>query len=114
MFEEHPDAPKTEDPIAPLFRLRGRVKDETPKVGYVLQQFAVMPGMDEEGPHFVHCVFVADEDDENKPKGIDDDPEFKALIEGQEKAERERRAEEQRKGLTDLRDQLKDPKKGIL
>lgn len=111
MFDEHPDAPKAEDPLAPLFRLRGRVKDEGGKVGYELRQFVIAPGMEEKGPHHVHAIFQMAEE---KPPSIDDDPEFKALIEGQEKAERERRATEEREGLTQLRDQLKDPKKGIL
>lgn len=111
MFDEHPDAPKAEDPVAPFFRLRGRVTDEARKVGYELRQFVIVPGMEPKGPHHAQAIFQLAEE---KPPSIDDDAEFKALIEGQEKAEREARASEQREGLKDLRDQLKDPKKGIL
>jgi hypothetical protein len=111
MFEEHPDAPKKENPVAVFFRLRRRAKAEAATVGYDLQQFVIAPGGEETGPHHAHLVFTLAEE---KPKSIDDDPDFKALLEGQAKAEREARAAEQRAGLTELRDQLKDPKKGIL
>lgn len=111
MFDDHPDAPKAENPVAPFFRLRQRTKDSAEAVGYVLRQWVIMPGMDAGGPHQVHAVFQLAEE---KPTSIDDDAEFKAMLEGQAKAEREARAAEQRAGLTELRDQLKDPGKGIL
>jgi hypothetical protein len=109
--EQHPDTPKKENHLAPLFRLRKRTGEEADKIGFSMRQFAVVPGMEEGGPHHVHAVFVLAEE---KPPSIDDDPEFKALLEGQEKAERERRAAEQREGLQELRDQLKKPGEGIL
>lgn len=107
MAEQHP--------LAPLATVHRRLADLTTKDGILLRTFAAIIPRDTDGTFAVQGVWVLDEDwkPSDAPEEEVSDPEFERVIKEAEDAEREQKATEAREQLSKLRDELKDPSKGI-
>lgn len=102
---------KKENPMVPISRLARRVRDEGRTLGLAMQRFFAVPNPDPDAPHRAQIIFLLEEEG---PSGSKPDPEFEAFLEGQRKAEREQRADQDREGLAQLREELKKKDGGIL
>lgn len=106
---------KAEHPLAPLARIKQRVKAAMGERGLSVHALAVVPSTNEDGPHQAQIVLMLDEDKPNVVLVKDgDDADFQAIVEGNAKAANEERARAAREDLEALREQLKDPNKGFL
>ena len=95
------------DPMQALYRLASRISEICEAEGVKLFRFAAVPG---DEPH-LELMFTLNPD-WHKPDEFDDM--LAGIEEATRKAEIESRAEEARKGLVDLSEQLRNPKDGIL
>lgn len=93
------------DPLEPLRRLEVALRKEMQALGFEVVEFLVAPD------GHVTAMF-APMPSPPAPQG--DDPEFEAIIEAERKRELETRAEREREELIELREHLRDPRKGFL
>lgn len=101
----------TDNPLAPISRLKKRLNDEAAEAGLDLTICTVDANYNPDGPHALKAVFyLTPEWDPNKPE---EDPEFEAFRKAQEKYEREERAKEARAQLEGLEQDLRNPNKGL-
>ncbi len=101
----------TTNPIDPLKKLRDRIASESKTEGFVLERMAVIP--DDEP--YIELMLTLDPD--AAPKDELDEM-LKGMEEATRQAELERKQEETREGLQDLRSELEQrlnrPEDGIL
>lgn len=108
MFD--PDAEAA--PLPALSRIMQRVMEVAGKHGLRINHFGIHPNLEPDGPHYAHVIHTLDDD--WKPETEQEaDPEFERVIREAEEAERQAAQEEARAKLTDLRDSLRDPSRGI-
>lgn len=101
-----------DNPIAPLTHLMKRVIEVGKPLGFNVKTFAVLPNEDPDGPHHVQLLAHLTEELPESTKIVDE--EFDAIIAGDAKAAQHEKAEQARKELEELKEQLRDPKDGIL
>lgn len=99
------------NPLELLAKLKVRYIDAARKHGFITRDFSIVPNENPDGPHLARTMMFADP--EFDPVVQVEDPEFDRIIREAEEAERAVKVEEARKNMESLRDNLKDPKKGL-
>jgi hypothetical protein len=117
VFKQRKDRPVGNefDELKPLAVVHKRLRDETAADGVQLRTFVLLVPDHPDGPFAVQGVWLLDEDwtPPGEDAAKDADPEFERVIREAEQAEAEEKATKAREGLSKLRDELKDPSKGI-
>lgn len=100
--------------LDPLAQLGRRARDAGKKLGLDLHRFAAAPDLDGDA-HKAQLVYIVDPERVGQSEtDRADEAELDAILEATAAAERERRAIEAQKNMTELEQRLRDPKRGIL
>jgi hypothetical protein len=104
-----------QDVMGPLGKLKKRLGADThvPEVGVDMPQFLVSPNDDADGPHHVRAIFVICEGAGEGQQPVEIPKELEEQLRNAPVASSEERADAARKDLQKLREELKDPRKGI-
>lgn len=108
-----------DNPMAALSILGKRLADEAAKLGLFLQQFAILPNPDPNGPHAAQAIFAIEAPEGGTPYGpveshpetmghSDVDAEFERMLEAQRRFEMEQKSKDARESLKELLEGFED------
>ncbi len=97
------------NPLAPLSILVKRLHQEMKAKGLKVEQFIVNPNPDETVPTHAQVIITIAED---TPR-VEIDKDLEKMLETSRQADESAKAKDARKDLESLRDDLKNPNKGI-
>ena len=104
-----------QDVLGPLGKIKKRLHADThvPEIGVDMPQFLVSPADEADGTHHIRAIFTICEGTGEAQQTVEIPKELEEQLRNAPVASSEERADAARKDLEKLREELKDPKKGI-